>query len=479
MNRDDKEIVSAITRAIAERVGADRFQMWLAGASIRVENRTLFVGATEAFKLERIRRIFRGDLVAAAERVLGYEPELVLAIDEAARKAAKEAVSAEAPATVPAVDTQLELFAQPQEPAPAESKSAESATVPFRPLRRSFASLEMLVVGDGNRLAHAAATSLLSRLGKVSPLLLHGPTGCGKTHLLEGIWTAARKSGQVQRVIYLTAEQFTTHFVEALKGSGLPSFRKKYRDVELLLIDDVQFFAGKQSTLVELLYTIDTLLREGRQVVLAADRPPADLKVLGSDIAARLAGGLVCGIEPAEYAARLAILRQMASQNGLDVPHEVLSHMAAQLAGDGRQLTGALNRLAAVAAAHDRPITMDLAQAALADVFQAARRAVRLPDIVGAVCHLFGMEPEQMHSPSRSPTVSHPRMLAMFLARKYTRSALSEISRFFHRKSHTTVLSAEETVEDWLASGKSLALPQGSCRVEEALRRVEVQLRLA
>jgi len=478
VNRDDTEIASAITRAIAEQVGKDRFQMWLAGATIRVENRSLFVGATEAFKLERIRRIFRGDLIAAAERVLGYEPDLVLAIDDAARKAAKAAAEKEASAAAFA-DTQLELFAETAPPADGAEFVSRPAPVPFKPLRRPFASLETLVVGDGNRVAHAAAASLLPRLGKISPLLIHGPTGCGKTHLLEGIWTAARKSAQVRRVIYLTAEQFTTHFVEALKGSGLPSFRRKYRDVELLLIDDVQFFAGKKSTLVELLYTIDTLLHEGRQVVLAADRPPGELRFLGSDIAARLGGGLVCGIEPADFATRQSILRQMARKDGTEVPPEVVSHLATQLAGDARQLAGALNRLAAVSLAYERPITLDLAQSALADIFQAARRAVRLPDIAGAVCHLFGLEPEQMNSPSRSPSVSHPRMLAMYLARKYTPAPLSEISRFFRRKSHTTVLSAEETVQDWVASGKVLALPQGNCSVEEALRRVETQLRLA
>jgi chromosomal replication initiator protein len=473
------EIVSAITRAIAERIGKDRFEMWLAGSTIRVENRSLLLGATEAFKLERIRRNFRGDVIAAAERVLGYEPGLVLAIDEAARKAAKEAAAGKEKNAAAVDQRQLELFAATAPAVDGEESASRPETTAFKTLRRPFASLDALIVGDGNRVAHAAATSLLGRLGKVSPLLFYGPTGCGKTHLLEGIWSAARKSGQVRRVVYLTAEQFTTHFVEALKGAGLPSFRRKYRDVEILLIDDVQFFAGKRSTLVELLYTIDTLLQEGRQVVLAADRPPAELRFLGSDIATRLAGGLACGIEPADFATRESILRQMARKEGIDVPSDVLSHLAAQLAGDARQLAGGLHRLAAVSRAYERPITLELAQTALADVLQAARRAVRLPDIVGAVCHLFGMEPEQMNSPSRSPTVSHPRMLAMFLARKYTRAALSEISRFFCRKSHTTVLSAEETVQQWLSRGKTLALPQGNCRVEEALRRVEMQLRLA
>ncbi len=474
----DMEIVSAITRAIADRVGKDRYQMWLAEATLQVEGRTFSLSVAEAFKLERIRRIFRGDLLAAAESVLGYEPELVLGLHKGAKKAGQDAATLTPPT---AGETQLPLFAEPatSEETAVIAEDAPPAAIPFRPHRRAFASLDSLVVGDSNRVAHAAAATLLTKLGKVSPLLIYGPTGCGKSHLLEGIWSAARKSGQVKRVIYLTAEQFTTHFVEALRGSGLPSFRSKYRDVELLLIDDVQFFAGKQSTLVELLYTIDTLLREGRQIVLAADRQPADLKFLGSDITARISGGLVCGIEPADYSMREEILQRRAAKDGLAVPREVLTHLAAELAGDGRQLSGALNRLSAVSQAHDRPITMELAETALVDILAASRRSVRLPDIVGAVCHLFGLEPEQIHSPSRSPTVSHPRMLAMWLARKYTRSALSEISRFFSRKSHTTVLSAEETVKEWLASGKSVALPQGTCRVEEALRRVEVQLRLA
>ena len=483
MTKDDREIVSAVARAVADRVGKDRFGMWLAAASFRLENQSLIVGAPDAFTLERIRRNYRGDLSAAAQSILGFEPELVLRVDGAARKAAKEAASADMGPAALSGPSQLELFGIAPAAMTAET-GVETAvepppTVPFRPLRRSFAALDSLVVGDGNKVAHAAAATLLSRLGKVSPLLFYGPTGCGKTHLLEGIWCAARKSPHVRRVIYLTAEQFTTHFVEAIKGSGLPSFRNKYRDVELLLIDDVQFFAGKQSTLVELHYTIDTLVREGRQVVLAADRPPGDLKFLGTDIAARLAGGLIVGIEGADFSTRLSILRQWAAREGSDVPHDVLVHLATHLAGDARQLAGALNRLAAVSMAHERPITLELAESALVDIFQAARRTVRLPDIVGAVCHLFGLEPEQMNSPSRSPTVSHPRMLAMWLARKYTRSALSEISGYFHRKSHTTVLSAEDTVQGWFATGKKLSLPQGPCPVEEAVRQVESRLRLA
>ena len=149
-----------------------------------------------------------------------------------------------------------------------------------------------------------------------SPLFLFGPTGSGKTHLLEGIWSAVRSGSLRRRVLYLSAEQFTSMFLEALQGSGLPSFRYKYRHVDLLLIDDVQFFLGKRATLVELQNTIDALLREHRQLVLAADRSPAELSRFGPELTARFAGGLVCGIEPADSETRLGILRHLAEPTG-------------------------------------------------------------------------------------------------------------------------------------------------------------------
>ena len=174
--------------------------------------------------------------------------------------------------------------------------------------KRRFASLDTFVAGDGNRLAVTSAEMVVRQPGQHTPLLFYGPTSVGKTHLLEGIWTAARRSHQRLTVVYLSAEQFTSHFLEALRGSGLPSFRRKYRGVGLLMIDDLQFFVGKRATQVELLHTIDTFLREGRQLVFAADRSPAELAELGPELTTRLTSGLVCRIEPPDYATRLGIV---------------------------------------------------------------------------------------------------------------------------------------------------------------------------
>lgn len=361
---------------------------------------------------------------------------------------------------------------------PAASSAAEMIPAEkLRWTRRPFARLDSFVEGDGNRIALSAAKSVLPRLGKMSPLVFSGPPGCGKTHLLEGIWSHARHHSSLKRVVYLTAEQFTTHFVEALRGSGLPSFRKKYRDVELLLIDDIQFFAGKQSTLTELLYTIETLLREGRQLVLAADRPLSQLRMLGADVVNRLGGGLVCTIDPADFGTRRGILERLAIERSVVVPSDVLDWLAASLEGDARLLSGAMNRLAATAEMSQKALTLESAEAALSDLLGASRRAVRMNDIVGAVCNMFGLEPDSLQSSSKSPAISHPRMLAMWLARKYTRAALSEIGRNFGRRSHTTVLSAQSKVTRWLAEGKRVSLSHGDCTVEDALRRLESQLR--
>jgi chromosomal replication initiator protein len=512
VTRDDKEIVTAVLQALLGKVGQERYELWFGqGVELRIVERSLTVATADNFKLERIRRGFRSEIISAAAEVLGFEPTFEMQCDRSlapptaatstpkSRNRSKQQPStdvhemplfatADASTTSPlplaatsshatAVVPTPSVDPQHSDHAPTSSNQASSGQPRLQ--RRQFASLDTFVVGDCNRMAHASAGSVVTRPGTFSPLLLHGPSGCGKTHLLEGIWCQAKRSGALKRVIYLSAEQFTTQFVEALRGTGLPNFRRKYRDVEMLLIDDVHFFSGKQSTLVELLHTIDTLVRDGRQIVLSADRPPNELRGLGPEIVARLSGGLTCGIEAADYATRLQILQNMAARQSLTIAPSCLGWLAGQLDGDARQLAGALNRLQAASEAFGRTISTDFAQLALTDLLRTSRKAVRLNDIVEAVSEIFGVEADQLQSGGKSPAVSHPRMLAMFLARKYTRSALSEIGRYFGRRSHTTVLSANDKVEQWLTEGKQMPLAHGSCSVEDALRRVESHLRLA
>ena len=496
VTKDDKEIVSAVLRALVDRVGQDSFDLWFAGrARLEFAAGTLRITAPDPFSLDRLRHKLRGDLEAACRVACGHVPQLEFAL--AAREAA-----AEGTATADGLGSNLNP--SPCHAAPLMHRKSDGSN-PRPPLaprtaaasmssaaspsaardghsaaelpKRKFAGLESYVVGDGNRLAYTAARSAIAKLGTVSPLFLYGATGCGKTHLLEGLLTEARRSGRVRRAVMLSSEQFTSHFLEALQGSGLPSFRRKYRDVEMLLLDDVQFFAGKKATLVEVQHTVDTLLRDGRQLVFAADRPPSELHGLGPEVAARMSGGLVCGIQPAEEATRVEIVRRMARRAELDVPEPVLEFIGQQLGGDARQLAGALNRLHATSLALQRPITLELAQTALADVLRATRRIVRLPDIERAICDVFGLEPASLQSDRKARTVSQPRMLAMWLARKYTRAALSEIGHYFGRRSHTTVISAQKKMNRLMEQRATIQLDQSVCNIEDALRRVEAQLR--
>lgn len=481
------EIVSVVRRALAERVGQDRYELWLSKQTgFQIEEGALVVLAANTFLLERIRKLFRDDLAFVAQEVIGSSrvsfrvARQLAACGKAASHDAcgEHRLAAHAGTPRPRLSLVGGVAGAGGGALVAEAPPPAAPPAADRP-RRVLASLESFVVGDNNRVAHAAARALESRLGFVSPLYLHGPTGCGKTHLLEGIAQAVRRGARQRRVISLSAEQFTSYFLEALQGSGLPMFRRKYRDVDLLLVDDVQFFAGKKATLVELQHTMDTLARAGKQLVLAADRPPAELQSLGSELVARMSGGLVVGIEPPDAATRHGILARFAAQLSVAVPEDVLQWLAGQLAGDARQLRGALHRIAAASEAFEQPVTLDLAIKATRDLIAATRRSVQLVDIERAVCNVFGVTPDVLHAERRSRKSSLPRMLAMWLARKHTRSALTEIGEYFGRKSHSTVIAAHNNVERWRAGGTSIRLSAGDCGIDDAIRRVEAELRLA
>ena len=237
--------------------------------------------------------------------------------------------------------------------------------------------------------------------GQITPLFVYGPTSVGKTHLLEGIWSAERKAGRGTTAIYLSAEQFTSQFIEALRGGGMPVFRRKYRGLQVLIVNDLQFLAGKRETQVELMNTIDTLLRDGRQLVFAANRPPVELAPLMPELVTRLEGGLVCPIEPPEYTTRLGIVEYLAGRLGINLPVDVQRFVASRLTGHARELSGALCRLQATSEATGQKISLALAEEALGEMIRQNTRVVRLSDIEKAVCKVFGLDPQTLQCVTR------------------------------------------------------------------------------
>lgn len=455
------EIVSALRSALAEKVGQERFDLWFgAGAELALARDRLVITAPNAFFQEWLRRNFREHIEQACGEILGLR--LPLDFQVVAAAPAPTIDSSAAPTVIPA-SAALKTCA----PLEAARESAPATT------GRRFAKLESFVPGDSNRLALTTAGLVAGRLGAYTPVTIHGPTGVGKTHLLEGIWSAVRQTQRDATAVYLTAEQFTSYFLEALRSTGLPNFRRKYRGVDLLIIDDVQFFAGKKATLGELLYTINTLLDEKRQIVLAADRPPAELEDLGRELVTRLTGGMVCRVDPPEYEVRQGILRQLSASMDLTLPGEVIDYIAGNLTSHARELSGALNRLHAHRIAHGQAITLAVAQEALGEMIRYSGRSIRLRDIEAAICDVFGLEKETLKSGRRSKEVSYPRMLAMHLARKHTRAALSEIGNFFGKRTHSTVISAQKKVNGWMQKQETLHVAGGRCTIDEAIRRVE------
>lgn len=315
--------------------------------------------------------------------------------------------------------------------------------------------------------------------GEFSPLLIFGPTSVGKTHLLQAICTETRRAHRDLSAVYLSAEQFTSEFLQALRGGGLPSFRAKYRGLGLLAVDDLHFFCGKRATLVELLYTIDALIRRRRQIVFAADRAPNDLRALGGELLSRLEAGMACRLEPADYPTRLGILSRMAQKMGMTLAPEISEFIAARLTNHARELSGALCRLHALSRVDGRSVTLNMAQEALAEMIRDGSRVIRLADIEKAVCDTFGLEPKSLQSGRKAKAVSHPRMLAMWLARKYTRAALSEIGHYFGHRSHSTVVSAQKRVDRWIADDAVLNLPEHSRTVSDAIQQLEQRIRVS
>ncbi|MBX3433313.1 MAG: chromosomal replication initiator protein DnaA [Pirellulales bacterium] len=460
---------------LRSRLGAERFDLWLgAPCELRLEETALHVWCVSRAELQWIKRRMLPELVARCSEFLRTEAAVVLHVQRAATP-----VAAAAGVAQDGAETQ-ELL--PLERPGPRLPRREPRRLPERPApkprsdRWTFATF---VEGPGNRLARHMAGEAARQPGRYSPLVLFGAAGTGKSHLLEATAHDALRHDGRRGVVLVTAEQFTAQFLEALDRRLLPSFREKYRRLGMLLVDDVQFFAGKRATIDEFLHTVDAIQRRDGQIVLAGDRSPAEMQSISADLAARISAGLAVQIDLPDYATRLAIVRGISLRLKLDLADEALELVAQQVVGSARSLGGAINRLVATGMARSTPITVELATEALGEFCRQHVPQVRLADIQRAVCEVFGVEAKRLKSDNRSRSVSEPRTLAMWLARKYTRAALSEIGDFFGRRSHSTVVAAHKRFDELIRREGEITVGDAACSVEEAIRRVENALRTA
>lgn len=349
---------------------------------------------------------------------------------------------------------------------------------------RQFASLETFIRGTSNAHVWRAADLAVNAPAQFNPIYVFGPSSVGKTHLLEGIWSAVRRIRGRKPPCYLRAEDFVSSFVSNIlpgsSRSGLQDFRARFRDISIFLLDDIQYLTGKV-TQGEFLNIIEQLKTQGVQIVITGDRPLKELTGLRPEILCRLEEGIVCPVELPERELSLRIFRDMVRRRQLPIGDDVCRLVASRLGAHARQLSGALNRLHALCLSgeelsEEKPVTVEQAETVLADLIRNNRRDIRLRDIEKAVCDTFGLSEESLQSKSRAKLVAAPRMLAMWLARKYTRSALSEIGKYFGNRTHSTVVAAQQKVDRWVDADHPIHSELGDISVSEAIRKIEHRL---
>jgi chromosomal replication initiator protein len=315
-------------------------------------------------------------------------------------------------------------------------------------------TFEQFIVGSSNRLAHAASLAVAESPAKsYNPLFLYGGVGLGKTHLLQAIAHYAIERGL--QVLYVSSETFTNDLINAIRGKATESFRECYRNADFLLVDDIQFIAGKESTQEEFFHTFNTLHSSGRQIIISSDRPPQAIPTLEERLASRFEWGLIADIQPADLETRIAILRFKAEYRGARAPNEVMEFIARQMQNNIRELEGGLNRVLAHASLMRVPVTLDLARQALNDLV-ARQEKLTLPDIIRAVAHHFGVSEEELTGQSRRKEIARSRQIAMYLAREETSASLPQIGQALGGRDHTTVLYGSDKIADQIEQDDAL-----------------------
>ncbi|GLR82331.1 chromosomal replication initiator protein DnaA [Azospirillum oryzae] len=319
-------------------------------------------------------------------------------------------------------------------------------------------TFENFVVGKPNELAHAAARRVADATTVTfNPLFLYGGVGLGKTHLMHALAWQIRKNDPNRKVLYLSAEKFMYQFIRALRFKDTMAFKQQFRSVDVLMIDDVQFISGKDSTQEEFFHTFNALVDQNRQVIISADKSPSDLEGMEERLRSRLGWGLVADIHPTTYELRLGILQAKADALQASIPLKVLEFLAHKITSNVRELEGALNRIVAHAELVGRSISLETTQEVLHDLLRANDRRVTIDEIQKRVAEHYNIRVADMHSARRARAVARPRQIAMYLAKQLTARSLPEIGRKFGGRDHTTVMHAVKKVDELRATDPSFA----------------------
>ncbi|MBI4185150.1 MAG: chromosomal replication initiator protein DnaA [Proteobacteria bacterium] len=424
-------------------VGEAAFKSWLKPTTlVGVGAGEVRIGVPTRFLCDWVKAHY-GDLIRS---LWAREDPAVRAVDFAVVAGGGGIEAPVVPAAVPA-RAGAPAEAGPGRPRPHGAEATGEIGAPLDP-RLTFANF---VVGKPNEFAYAAARRVAEARGMpFNPLFLYAGVGLGKTHLMHAVAWEIRERDPARSVVYLSAEKFMYRFIRALRDKSTMDFKDQFRSVDVLMIDDVQFISGKDSTQEEFFHTFNALIDMGRQIVISADKSPSDLEGMEERLRSRLGCGLVADIHATTYELRLGILQAKVEQNKVAVPVKVLEFLAHKITANVRELEGALNRVIAHAQLVGRPITLETTQEVLHDILRANDRRLTIEEIQKRVAEHYNIRLADMHSARRARAVARPRQVAMYLAKQLTARSLPEIGRKFGGRDHTTVMHAVKRVEEFL-----------------------------
>ena len=309
-------------------------------------------------------------------------------------------------------------------------------------------TFETFVVGKNNSLAHAASLAVAEAPAKAyNPLFLYGGVGLGKTHLMHAVANTVLKNDKSKNVLYVTSEKFTNEIINAIKDNKTEQFRNKYRNIDVLLIDDIQFIAGKDTVQEEFFHTFNTLRENGKQIILSSDKPPRDIQLLEERLKSRFEWGLIADISAPDYETRLAILRKKASSENIVIDDEILMNIANRVDTNIRELEGALNKIIAHATLIPGPISKELAERAINDIVMKKEKIISIEFIQDTVCKYFNIDKRDLKSSNRSNDIAYPRQIAMYLCKTVAHQSFPAIGKEFGKRDHTTVMHAYNKIE--------------------------------
>jgi len=328
---------------------------------------------------------------------------------------------------------------------------------------------ENFVVGQNNNLAHAAAVAVAESPGNAyNPLFIYGGVGLGKTHLMHAVGHSVAQRFPDKKIEYVSTETFTNELINAIREDRMTEFRDRYRSVDLLLVDDIQFIAGKERTQEEFFHTFNALYEARKQIILSSDRPPKDILTLEARLRSRFEWGLITDIQPPDLETRVAILKMNSEYRNMHIPEEVLEYIAKQITSNIRELEGALMRVIAYASLNGVQLSKAVAIKALSDVFSASETSQSPEEILKAVAEHYNLKLEELRGAGRRKEVVIPRQIAMYLIREMTHASLPEIGQFFDGRDHTTVLYAIQKIQESLDTDPS---------IQQAIKGIKERLR--